>query len=133
MTMPYDLQVRAWFALADAVASMNGDSDASQDWLDRAHHTLLLMTDHMQPDELVQDGQLTVPASRIACLDGWDVFDCGDEMRIQGNDDTDDGPTRFDNDEAAVAYVKARADSNEPGTKLHAVALTLHAFTIPEN
>ena len=120
----YDLKLQDQRELdVDGLRQVTCD-DGPGAFLEEATERLLLLTDQLRYEEVVGDGQLTGPAMLIAQLEGWCMCltSAGHgPLAIQRDDDSD----TFADDAAAIAFVRARAASNAPGTKLHQIALAL--------
>jgi hypothetical protein len=134
MNADYDTTVACWRLLAEAVTDLRL-MKADESWLEEALAKLLLLTDQLKRGDIAGDEGLTGPARLIADLEGWSV--CGSLGRYDDRlpvrcpldpsafpEDQDDSH-RFYSADKALEFIRARARTGEPGTKLHRVALSL--------
>jgi hypothetical protein len=128
VSVDYDTLVAAVKLLSDAaIDAMMGDYVETEGFIGEATAVCLRLIDALFYQDIVdENGLLTEHARHTAMLEGWEMHEPVDEedrlaIIAFGSDPTE----RFTNDEA-LAFVRERAQSGEPGTKLHMIAVELH-------
>jgi hypothetical protein len=128
VSVDYDTLLGAVKLLADAATdAMLGDYEETDGFTGEATAICLRLIDALFYQDIVSmDGPLTDHALMVASLEGWAMHEPVDEEDRRAIIAYDHDPTeRFSNAEA-LAFVRERAESGEPGTKLHMIAIELH-------